>query len=97
MEPDLVPGNMTCSYDAIEVKISFPKTAVHFVRVFALKNSLKLSTSGLLDLELIELVKFSQEALKDFIQQNRVFISRSILLTSFAYRVTFCSNYPLTF
>ena len=31
-ELDPVPGNMTCSYDAIEAKISFPRTAVHFLR-----------------------------------------------------------------
>ena len=53
---------MTFSYDVIEVKISFPRTAVHFLKVFGLKNSVKLSTSGTLDLAVIEL-KFNVQAL----------------------------------
>lgn len=95
---------MTCSYDVIEVKIAFPRTAVRFLRVFGLKNSVKLSTSGLVDLAVIEL-KFNQETLTskailyskiEFLSQRALvhlsFTSRDLPSQLPAYVLCFTSN-----
>lgn len=88
---------MTCSYDVIEVKIAFPRTAVRFLRVFGLKNSVKLSTSGLVDLAVIEL-KFNQETLtsKAILYSKIEFLLKEHLCIYLSYRVIFRPNYPLT-
>lgn len=43
-----------CLYDVIEVKIFFLRIVVYFLRVFGLKNFVKLFILGLFDLVVIE-------------------------------------------